>query len=391
MEVGSPTENNITTQPNSPPAVPILVTPANNSAGVSLQGDFFWYESKGADSYTLQIGSDSLFANKIYEQNGLKSLTMHMSGLNILTKYYWRVNATNSSGTSAFSSTWAFTTSDSTISFVTISGKVTNSSGAALAGVKIYTVPATSTVYTDSTGNYMINNISTGSYAVHAEKEGFSNYFINIYVQQGQTYEYNLTLTLIGSVSTCGEIPTITYGGKTYNLVQIGNQCWLKENIDIGTMINGSSNQTDNGSIEKYCYENKSENCDTYGGLYLWGEATAYADSAGEQGICPAGWHIPTKSDFQALVVATNNNSRGLRAVGEGAGTNTTGFSALLAGYRFTAGNFYSLREHATFWSSTQYSATDANYLGLRIGDNTVDLGAGEVAHGFSVRCVKND
>src|ERR1035437_4843578 len=35
----------------------------------------------------------------------------------------------------------------------------------------------------------------------------------------------------------CQGIPTVTYSGKTYNTIQIGTQCWLKENLDVGTMI----------------------------------------------------------------------------------------------------------------------------------------------------------
>ncbi|HSL89900.1 MAG TPA: hypothetical protein VK870_11395 [Ignavibacteriaceae bacterium] len=56
----------------------------------------------------------------------------------------------------------------------------------------------------------------------------------------------------------CPGTPTVTYAGKTYNTVQIGNQCWLKENLDVGNMIIGSLNQFDNGIIEKYCYNNDS-------------------------------------------------------------------------------------------------------------------------------------
>ena len=56
------------------------------------------------------------------------------------------------------------------------------------------------------------------------------------------------------AVQPCPGTPTVTYYGKTYNTVQIGNQCWLKENLDVGTMINtnsSSNKQTNNGIIEK--------------------------------------------------------------------------------------------------------------------------------------------
>jgi hypothetical protein len=66
--------------------------------------------------------------------------------------------------------------------------------------------------------------------------------------------------------------PTVTYAGKTYNTVQIGNQCWLKENLDAGIMIQVNQEQTNNGTIEKYCYDNNPNNCAAYGGLYQWAE-----------------------------------------------------------------------------------------------------------------------
>lgn len=78
--------------------------------------------------------------------------------------------------------------------------------------------------------------------------------------------------TTIWSFSTiiipCPGTPTVSYGGKTYNTVQIDSQCWLKENLDVGTRIDGDHNATNNSVIEKYCYDNDTANCTTYGGLY---------------------------------------------------------------------------------------------------------------------------
>ncbi|MBI4649431.1 MAG: hypothetical protein HY738_23240 [Bacteroidia bacterium] len=97
--------------------------------------------------------------------------------------------------------------------------------------------------------------------------------------------------------------------GRIYNTKQIGSKCWMAQNLNIGTKINstaGGQLQTNNGIIEKYCYSNNSANCDTYGGLYEWREMMQYASSdAGltgtTQGICPAGWHIPTHHEWTTL------------------------------------------------------------------------------------------
>ena|ERR1035437_3908771 len=58
---------------------------------------------------------------------------------------------------------------------------------------------------------------------------------------------------------------TVTYAGKTYHKVTIGSHVWLKENLNVGTMINGSQDASNNGTIEKYCYNDDTANCTTYG------------------------------------------------------------------------------------------------------------------------------
>src|SRR5665647_1782373 len=103
------------------------------------------------------------------------------------------------------------------------------------------------------------------------------------------------------SQNPCPGVPTVDYGGKTYHTVQIGSQCWLKENLDVGIMIDSVTEPGNNGVIEKYCYNNNAANCTTYGGLYKWNEAMEYVTTPGIKGICPPGWHIPTHTELQKL------------------------------------------------------------------------------------------
>ena len=95
----------------------------------------------------------------------------------------------------------------------------------------------------------------------------------------------------------CGLPLSDSRDGQIYNTVQIGTQCWMAENMNIGTRINGSGDQTNNGTIEKYCYDDNEANCDTNGGLYQWNEMMQYTTMEGAQGICPAGWHIATDAE----------------------------------------------------------------------------------------------
>jgi uncharacterized protein (TIGR02145 family) len=191
----------------------------------------------------------------------------------------------------------------------------------------------------------------------------------------------------------CG-VNKVSYAGKIYNTVQIGTQCWLKENLDVGTQVNVSVDQTNNDTIEKYCYNDDPANCTTYGGLYQWDEAMQYVTTPGTKGICPEGWHIPTNAEFQTLATTVSNNSNALKAVGQGtgggAGTNTSGFSALLAGNRHTFGYFLNLGNFTAFWSSTENGATGASNMSLYYDDSSIYFGLPSRVDGYSVRCAKD-
>lgn len=103
----------ITGTPFSPPSIPaspVLVSPANGSAGVSVSPTLSWNASSGATSYRVQVSTDNNFSSIVYDQSGITSTTTSVSGLLNGTLYYWHVNATNGSGTSGWSSAWSFTT-----------------------------------------------------------------------------------------------------------------------------------------------------------------------------------------------------------------------------------------------------------------------------------------
>jgi uncharacterized protein (TIGR02145 family) len=223
--------------------------------------------------------------------------------------------------------------------------------------------------------------------------------------ETSETYTFQFAYNI-----PCPGTPTVTYNGQVYNTIQIFSQCWLKENLNIGIMINGSQNQQNNDTVEKYCYDNISVNCDTYGGLYQWGEIMQYNTMQGTQGICPPGWHIPTDQEWNILEGTVDSQYSvgnpewyqiGYRGfdVGErlkssngwssyGNGIDLYGFSALPSGRRFIFGYFVNLGEAAYFWSSTKYSsirswnhffAYDRSEAYRRFSDN---------GYGRSVRCI---
>jgi uncharacterized protein (TIGR02145 family) len=189
----------------------------------------------------------------------------------------------------------------------------------------------------------------------------------------------------------------IYYAGQIYNTVTIGTQTWLKENLNVGTMINSTASgfqQTNNGVIEKYCYDNNPANCGIYGGLYEWPEAMQYTTN-GAQGICPEGWHIPTQAEFETLKNFAGTPKKLVRedqpATFFYTPTNETGFSALFAGTRnYVDGGFSGLGGSTTFWSSTEYDSNKAYYMHLNNNITSVILNYYDKNYGFSVRCIKN-
>ena len=93
----------------APPIAPTLLIPANNAIDISLTPTMSWNALSNATSYTLQISVNNSFTSFVYNQTNLINPSQQVSGLNYYTKYYWRVNATNTHGTSGWSSTWSFT------------------------------------------------------------------------------------------------------------------------------------------------------------------------------------------------------------------------------------------------------------------------------------------
>lgn len=179
--------------------------------------------------------------------------------------------------------------------------------------------------------------------------------------ESGWSSIWSFTTINGNSIGTpCPGVSSITYAGKTYNTVLIGNQCWLKENLDIGTMIEASANQTNNGAIEKYCYYNDPSICSMFGGLYTWDEAMQYSTAVKARGVCPEGWHIPSAFEITELRNFVNNNSSPLKM----SGTNYTGFSALLTGYLGDNKVFYGDNIVTNYWGSSMFDETHPYVFG---------------------------
>jgi uncharacterized protein (TIGR02145 family) len=131
--------------------------------------------------------------------------------------------------------------------------------------------------------------------------------------------------------------------------MKIGKQTWLAENKEEGS---------DEGEGYFECYGNKYANCKKYGGLYNWEWA---------MNICPKGWHLPSKAEWEELIDYAGKNVAGkhLKAAtgwnNNGNGQDTYGFSALPGGFKnFKESKFANAGFCGYWWTSSETNNVNA-------------------------------
>lgn len=196
--------------------------------------------------------------------------------------------------------------------------------------------------------------------------------------------------------------------GNRYQIVKIGKQWWMAENLRVNKYRNGEwiinvtgSSSWSNLSIGAYCYyENNFNHAATYGNLYNW---YAIQDS---RNIAPEGWHVPTVDDWRTLEdylggntsaggklksTGTLHDSSGLWFGLNEEATNESGFSAIPAGYRNNQGIFSGRDSSAYYWSSSVSDDATALYRSLFSNDpGFYGLDNGWKTAAYSIRCVKD-
>ncbi|HOF45348.1 MAG TPA: FISUMP domain-containing protein [Bacteroidales bacterium] len=232
---------------------------------------------------------------------------------------------------------------------------------------------------------------------------------------------------------SCVGVPTVTdYDGNVYNTVQIGKQCWLRENLKSTHYSDGVPlplNDTvhDHDIPFYFKYEQSDSIAQIFGMLYTWAAAmrgnVGYPDSVLVQGICPDGWHVPSDAEWCEMeyVLAPNSNctdqvsyygnsdslakklcaarlwatDQYSRPVTPGywsidsIGCNASRFSMLPAGY-YEHGAYFGVNWGTCFWTSTEYDVNDAYRRYIQYNNAGVNRMKKEKCHGFSVRCVKD-
>ncbi len=189
--------------------------------------------------------------------------------------------------------------------------------------------------------------------------------------------------------------------GASYKWVRIGNQIWMAQNLNIGMSIQNMP-QTDNGKIERYCFDNDIKNCNTYGGLYQWDEMLQYSKTYGNQGICPVHWHLPAESEWASLIFSLGGRKEAYGKMKELGNqhwsqqsrgiTNESRLSILPGGMKNsdTTGVFIGLRNQACFWTATENDSISAKAVGLNGQVLEVYFFNGMKTDSYSVRCVRD-
>ena len=177
----------------------------------------------------------------------------------------------------------------------------------------------------------------------------------------------------------------------------------MAENLNVGEMVDGDKDQSNESKIERYCYDNDTTQCDRYGGLYQWAEAMQLPSECNtkscadlikpnHQGICPDGWRLLTYDDFYIVVHADDNDAgaKGVRAIAF-SGLNYTGYSLVAAGYVWQY-RFKNMGK-STYWHYPEEGlSNDANvtaFVGYQTKESTANTSQDAYkTNGFSIRCV---
>ena len=190
-----------------------------------------------------------------------------------------------------------------------------------------------------------------------------------------------------------------------YNVVTIGSQTWMAENLNVGMPLENSLKKVSISSIRKHCYEDNEENCKTFGGLYEWKELMKNnvpdnGNIGKIQGICPVGWHIPTHAEWSILVEflgGTQEAGGKMKETGTSHwnqpnnATGGSGFNALPGG-AFFYNNFSGFENTAYFWSASRIGGDQYTMLSYKIINSETSIMTDEkdYLYSFSVRCVKD-
>ncbi|MBL7981545.1 MAG: PKD domain-containing protein [Flavobacteriales bacterium] len=223
-------------------------------------------------------------------------------------------------------------------------------------------------------------------------------------------------ITVTGASAGCGGLTSIVdIDGNVYTVVEIGNQCWMADNLRTIHYANGEEipNVT-SGTVwvgltsgAWSWYNNNSGYDDTHGKLYNW-----YVISD-PRNVCPFGWHVPSDQEWMILeqdlgVSESELNINGGRGILENVGgrmkevilwnppntgaNNESGFSGIAGGGRggLLNGPFNLFGSWGSWWTSTEVPNSYAQYRSLRHNEAAIHRNIEYMNSGLSIRCIRD-
>lgn len=196
---------------------------------------------------------------------------------------------------------------------------------------------------------------------------------------------------------------------QVYRTIEIGEQTWMAQNLNYA--YNQKTSSLDSSS---FCYNNEPDGCAKYGRFYLWSAAMDSAavfdddgkncgnggicgDSNRVRGVCPEGWHLPGKEEFDTLFMIPGRAVAGKALKGASGwrngnnGPNGYGFSARPTGYRDGDDGDRNIFSDAYFWSASKNGSGNPYVMNVAFNYDYVWIFNSQyLDSGYSVRCVKN-
>ncbi|MCE5347372.1 MAG: hypothetical protein LLG13_13945 [Bacteroidales bacterium] len=375
---------------------------------------------------TFEWGTSTSYGNTITPTqspvNGSTSVSVSagLTGLAPGTTYHFRIVATNELGT----------TNGNDLTFTTL-GKIPTAVTQTTTNLKVNTVTLNGSVnpnYLSSTVSFEWGTTTEyGNTLTALQSPLTGSTLVNISADLSEltpetTYHFRISATnelgtTNGEDLTFKTFAAIDADGNGYYSVNIGTQTWLTENIRTTKFSNGdligttdpATKDISNESTPNYQWAPNGieSNVPIYGRLYSW-----YAVIDGRH-ICPTGWHVPSDAEWTTLADYLINNGYGIGGSGNGIAksmaaitgwttvseegsigndpsNNSSGFTALPAGYRFSSNTFTNIGYVCTWWSSTEDQTSTAWYRELYYSVSSINtVITNKNVSAFSVRCIK--
>jgi len=199
----------------------------------------------------------------------------------------------------------------------------------------------------------------------------------------------------------------VDHHDNTYQTVKIGTQTWFQSNLNYA--VEGSKcGGVDDAKLK----DENTTTCDLAGRLYKWATAMALPAKCNNtlstdtecaittpyhRGLCPEGWHIPSRAEWNVLLTNVAADATKLKAknywmpAGVPTGTDDFGFAALPGGVGYNFDNsFRGPLQLGAWWSTSEHTNIYAYYMFVKYDKTKAELTNDDKNYFYSVRCIKD-